>query len=205
MKREIFADIVQGSPEWRAKRLGRVTASEFATTISSTFGKEKTTKNTYMLTLVGERITGEVSEKYVNKHMDRGHMLEEQARDFYSLLNNTEVAQVGIITLGDEIGYSPDGLIGSAGLWEAKSREPHILLELHKTQRIPKKDYIQCQGGLWVSDREWIDYMAYWPGMKPFIRRLHRDKKCLIEIRSGVDEFLAELHETMEWYAKLEV
>jgi hypothetical protein len=202
MKRTAFEELEQGTTEWRMHRLGCVTASEFSTAMEGT-GKEKAGRKKYMLKLAGERITGELAENFTYGRMEDGHDKEIEARELYSLIHSVEVEQVGFFKLGDEIGYSPDGVVESDGLWETKSRMPHILLELHRTGTIPKKDLYQCQGGLWVADREWIDYMAYWPGMKPFIKRLHRDKGIITTIKTGVDSFLEELHETVEWYNQI--
>lgn len=198
MKRKVYRDIEQGTAEWKLLRLGKVTASEFQTTKG-----DKKTRTNYLRTLVGERITGEISEKFKSPVFDRGHMHEEEARVLYSNIVDKEIEQIAFISLGDEIGYSPDSLVGNDGLWECKSREPHILLALHENGKIPAKDESQCYGGLWVSDREWIDYMAYWPGMVPFIKRIYRDTKKIVEIRSAVSQFLEELHEYLEWYKKL--
>lgn len=203
MKRTIYRELVQGTDEWKLARCGVATASEFATAMPSGNAKEKITRSKYILTLAGERITGQVIEKPKFGRMEDGHPKEIEARELYSLIHGVEVEQVGFFKLGDEIGYSPDGVIGTDGLWETKSREPHILLDLHKTGTIPKKDLYQCQGGLWVADREWIDYMAYWPGMKPFIKRLYRDTDTLVKIKTGVNSFLEELHETINWYNQI--
>lgn len=202
MNRAVFKELEQGTNEWLMHRLGCVTASEFATAMEGK-GKEKVGRKKYMLKLAGERITGELSEDFTYGRMDDGHDKEIEARELYSLIHGVEVEQIGLYKLGEEIGYSPDGAIGENGLWETKSRQPHILLELHRTGTIPKKDLYQCQGGLWVSGREWIDYMAYWPGMKPFIRRLEVDKEIISTIKSGVSSFLEELHETINWYNQI--
>lgn len=195
-------DISQNEEEWTAIRLGRVTGSQFGTVLSAT-GKEKATRTKYLLSLMGERLTRCPAAGYKNANMDRGHVYENDSRTLYELMNGVEIERVGFISLGEEIGVSPDGCIGDTGMWETKSREPHILLDLHFSGNIPSQDYAQCQGGLWVADREWIDYMAFWPGIKPFVKRLYRESKKISEIRMAVDQFLEELHETMHKYEKI--
>ena len=69
---EIF-DLPQGTPEWFACRRGIVTASRLKDVLAGGRGK---TRRTYMLTLIGERLTGEVQEGYTNAHMERGHRPE---------------------------------------------------------------------------------------------------------------------------------
>jgi len=91
---EIF-DIPQGIPEWFACRLGIPTASKFKDLLAGGQGK---TRRTYMLTLIGERLTGEVQESYTNVHMERGHVMEEEARNLYEFNNDVEVVQTGFVT-----------------------------------------------------------------------------------------------------------
>ena len=59
---------------------------------------------------------------------------------------------------------------------------------------IPKEHVAQCQGGLWVSEREWIDFISYWPGMKLFIKRAYRDEEYIRKLAERVSTF----HEIME-------
>jgi len=199
MQRTIV-DVPQGSPEWFTARRGRVTASEFHTVMASGKGSSPSkTRRTYMFKLIGERITGECQESYTNAHMERGKAMEEEARAYYEMLNGP-VEQVGFIQLGDEIGGSPDFLVGDSGMGEIKTKLPHLQLEVLLSGKVPSEHIHQIQGGLWVADREWCNFVSYWPGMKTFIKRVYRDPKMIAEIRVAVDAFIEELHETMEQY-----
>lgn len=59
---------------------------------------------------------------------------------------------------------------------------------------IPDEHIPECQGELWVSEREWIDFVSYWPGMPLFIKRAYRDDTMIRTIAERVGEF----HEEME-------
>jgi hypothetical protein len=72
----------QNSPEWLRARMGIPTASAFSDVLAKGEGK---TRRTYMLKLAGELITGEPMESFSNAHTERGHLLEEEARDLYTL------------------------------------------------------------------------------------------------------------------------
>ena len=88
----------QNSPEWFEARRGIPTASMFATVMAK--GKDKgpsLTRATYMRKLAGEIITGEPMENYSNAHMERGHSMEGEARDFYAFLTSDPPEQVGFI------------------------------------------------------------------------------------------------------------
>lgn len=193
----------QGTPEWHACRAGIPTASEFATVLmqGQKKGEPSKTRRKYMLTLIGERLTGQPAESYVNANMLRGKEHEPEARKLYRAMNyDVQTEQVGFIRNGDK-GCSPDLLVGNNGMTEFKSNQPHILLEMHLADEVPKEHECQLQGGLWVAEREWIDFMAYWPGLDPFVKRVYRDEKLIKSIELGVEIFNNELNELM---AKLE-
>ena len=62
---------------------------------------------------------------------------------------------------------------------------------------IPKDHIAQCQGGLWVSEREWIDFVSYWPGMPLFIKRAYRDEAMIRKLSERVKIFYEILDERM--------
>ncbi len=190
-------DCEQGSPEWLAHRAKLVTASEFGTVMAKgKGGAESKTRRTYMLKLIGEILTGQPSESYTNKHMERGKEMEAEARDFYALMTDTNPVQVGLLKRG-RVAYSPDSLINPKGLHEIKTKLPHLHLEALLAKELPAEHKPQCQGGLAVSDREWLDFQSYWPGLPPFIVRVYRDEEYIKQIKSAVDQFLSEMDELM--------
>jgi len=191
---EIFADLEQGAPEWFAVRCGCVTASEFKTVMSKGRGKAPSkTRQTYLHKLAGEIITGKVAESYTNHHMVRGHVMEVEARELYELTKGVEVDQVGFIRSTDRVGFSPDGLVGDDGAVEIKSKLPHLQIALLLSREIPREHIHQLQGGLWVSKRSWIDFMSYWPGLPPFIKRVYRDEIFIAKIEEAVSSFIVDL------------
>lgn len=184
----------QGTPEWHEARRGIVTASNFSKILAKGEGK---TRATYMRTLAGEIITGEAHEGYKSAAMGRGNLMEAEARRFYSLMNDCDPEQVGLIRNG-KIGYSPDSLIGANGLLEIKTQQPDLLIETIERDTFPSVHTAQCQGGLWVAEREWIDLVVYWPKMPPFTKRLYRDEAYIASLSSAVGVFNVELQEMVE-------
>ena len=106
-------DCDQGSPEWFAARAGIPTASQFDTVMAQgrTKGSPSVTRRKYMLTLIGEALSGACVESYSNAHMERGHQMEQEARDLYAMVSGHEPVQVGFmrraLPTGDA-GASPD-------------------------------------------------------------------------------------------------
>ena len=195
-----YIDCEQGTEEWRLARLGIPTASRFKDMMAGGQGKSR---RTYMLTLAGERITGELAQSYSNAHMERGNTLEPDARELYELETGSEVAECGFIRASYDAGYSPDGLIGGNGLIEIKTRLPHLMLDTLLSQKMPVEHTKQVQGGLLISEREWCDFIAYWPGLPLFVKRIERDEKLIKEIRQAITIFNDEMHEIIETIGKM--
>src|SRR3954468_22659041 len=101
----------QGGPEWFAARAGIPTASEFHTVMAvGPKGGKSATRVSYLNKLVGEIITGEPMASYSNADMERGKLMEDEARDLYAFTADIEPERVGFIRNGDK-GASPDSLI----------------------------------------------------------------------------------------------
>lgn len=195
----IIHDVEQGTPEWFAIRAGLATASEFECIVKrGRDGKTPSaTRKTYMLQLAGERLTGEPPEGFGSIYTDRGKLLEPEARDLYAMLSDTEPQQVGFIT-NHGAGCSPDSLIGSDGMLEIKTKAPKFLIEAILADEFCPEHVAQCQGALWVAEREWIDLAVYWPGLPPFVKRAYRDEVYIANLAKEVAAFNAELEDIVE-------
>ena len=186
--------IEQGTPEWFEARLGVVTASRFADVMAKgRSGAESKTRRTYMLTLLGERLTGEVQESYSNNHMERGQEMEADARAAYEFQSGNDVRQVGFVRKDDNIGASPDGLIDEDGLLEIKTKLPHRHLDCLLSEKVPTEHTAQIQGQLWVCEREWLDFVSYWPGLPLFVKRVNRDDPYIKTMSEAVDKFVSDM------------
>ena len=191
-------DCEQCSPEWYQARLGLVTASEFATVMAKgKNGGESRQRRTYMLKLIGEILTGEPSESYTNAHMERGKLMEEEARNYYAFMADIEPQHVGFLKRG-RTGCSPDSFIGSDGMHEIKTKLPHLHIDVMLADQLPPEHKAQCQGGLWVAEREWIDFQSYWPRLPPFIKRVYRDETYIKTLEQAVRDFIEEMDDLMQ-------
>jgi hypothetical protein len=183
----------QGTEAWFAARAGIATASMFSTVMASgRGGGESKTRAKYMRQLAGEIITGKPMEGFSNQHTERGHLMEPEARDLYSFATDTTPEQVGFIRNGNK-GCSPDSLIGTNGMLEIKSKLPDLLIECLDRDDFPPEHKAQCQGALWVAEREWIDIVVYWPAMPVFIKRAYRDEPYIATLSKSVETFNEEL------------
>jgi hypothetical protein len=155
-------------------------------------GGASKTRQTYLYKLAGEIITGQPTEAYSNAHMDRGHAMEAEARATYEFETDAVCERVGFIRNG-RAGASPDSLVGANGLVEIKSKLPHLLIETLFRDDFPPDHKAQCQGQLWISEREWIDIAVYWPGLPLFIKRATRDEAYIRNLADAVERFNGEL------------
>lgn len=193
-------DMEQGSAEWFAARHGIPTASQFATILTKGRGKEPSkTRLTYLYKLAGELLTGDPMDAFRNYHTDRGHEMEPDARQLYAFMRDVEPQLVGFVTNGPK-GCSPDSLIGSDGMLEIKTKLPHLLLCAFEEGGFPEEHKAQCQGQLWIAEREWVDLLCYWPKMPPLIVRAYRDEEYIKTLSDEVDRFNDELAALVEKY-----
>ena len=179
----------QGTPEWFQARSGIPTASQFSAILAKGQGK---TRKAYMNQLAGEIITGDVAESFSNAHTERGHQMEPDAREEYSFLTGNIPEQVGFIRNGQK-GCSPDSLIDTTGMLEIKTKLPKLLIDCILKDEFPSEHKAQCQGALWVAERDWIDIAIYWPGLPLFIKRAERDESYISDLSEAVDKFNEEL------------
>lgn len=191
-------DCVQRSPDWFAARLGLPTASEFATILAKgKNGAPSLTRDRYLRTLAAEIITGEPGESFTTPAMERGHAMEAEARELYGFVHDTEPELVGFIRNG-RTGCSPDALLGDNGLLEIKTKRGDILIDVLLRDEFPTEHWAQCQGALWVAEREWIDLACYWPGLPLFIKRARRDETYIKALAAEVARFNDELDAIVE-------
>lgn len=190
---EVF-DFDQGSEEWAKARCGIPTASRFADILAKGEGKMR---RKYLYELAGERLTGKPAESFSNGHMERGKEMEAEARSFYAYVKGVEPQQVGFIRNGQK-GCSPDSLIGDRGGLEIKTKLPHLLIEAILRDDVPPEHKAQCQGFLWVAERDWTDIFCYWPEMPTFIKKAGRDEAYIKTLDDAVAAFNDELAELVE-------
>jgi len=191
-------DCEQGSDEWIAARLGVPSASMFGKIIT-TQGKWSTQADAYINQLVAEKLTGEQTYVYQNEHMVRGTELEPEARAMYEFIKEVEVNEVGFC-LHDTLnaGCSPDGLIAEDGGLEIKCPAPATHVEYLKAGVLPSKYKQQVMGCLWITGREWWDFVSYHPTMKTLIVRVERDEEYITVLEECVTKAVDLINESVE-------
>jgi len=189
----VLNNLEQGTQEWLDARKGIPTASRFKDIVTPAKGELSKSHKTYMYELIAERL-GADNEFYTNEHMERGTELESQARAIYGLIHGVSVEEVGMIKNDAEsVGISPDGLIGDNGGLEIKCPKASTHIKYMLDGVLPTIYKPQVQGSLWVSGREWWDFMSFHPQLDPFIIRIYRDEEYIKKMEEHILKFCDEL------------
>lgn len=208
-KRAVYhPNVEQGTEEWHALRLGLLTASELKLVITPKLQvADNDAVKTHLYELLAQRVTGYVEPHFESFDMERGKFDEEHARSKYAE-TYAPVEEIGFITnskWGFTLGYSPDGLVGDDGLIEVKSRvqkhQMKTLVEYVAKGQIPPDYVIQCQSGLMIAEREWLDFISYSGGMKMPVVRVYPDlviQKAIIDAAAVFEQRLSEKREIYE-------
>lgn len=194
----------QGSLEWLDMRLGKVTASRVADVMSKGRGTAPSkTSESYMMELIAEALTGRSKPFFENDAMKWGTETEPQARAMYSVNNDfVEVKEVAFVEHNNQIGISPDGFVGENGLFEAKCPNTTTQLKRALSDDYSKDYKPQIQMQLWVTEREWCDFVSFDPRLDCdaayLEQRVFRDEEYIEEMKVKVYAFVEKMNELIE-------
>jgi len=206
----IHNNVIQGTPEWYALRLGILTASEMHLAITPTLRVARNGETrAHIYELAAQRATKYVEPHYISDDMLRGHTDEPLARAAYAehYSPDAPVIEAGFITReyddGLIIGCSPDSLVGDNGGLEIKSRRQKKHLQTIIENEIPPENIIQVQTCLMITGREWWDYVSYCGGMALHVIRAYPDQVVHDAILTAAHEFEAQIVDVVEKYSKV--
>lgn len=196
----ILHDCQQGTQKWLELRAGMPTSSDFDKIITPG-GAFSKSAGAYCNKLLVEVMLGRPLIGVSMPWMERGKEMEAEAVKYYEFQRDVVTQPIGFITTNDgRIGASPDRLVGEAGLLEikcptdetqSKYLAAHIDALLGTDGGVAEAYKVQCQGQLWVAEREWTDIEAYYPGLPEAITRVTRDEKFISTMRTFLYDFIA--------------
>lgn len=198
-----MSNVIQGSPEWFAQRLGKVTASRIVDVLAKVKAGESAARANYRAELVAERLTGKVAEGFSNAAMKWGTECEPLARAAYEAEFGLLVEEVGMVqhpTIPNT-GASPDGLVSTDGLIEIKCPETKAHIDTLLSKAAPAKYVPQMQWQMACTGRAWVDFVSFDPRMPSdlqlFVCRVLRDDDLIRQYETEVCAFLAEVDATV--------
>lgn len=189
----------QGSEAWAKERAGHCTASCFADALAKIKTGEAADRRNYRVQLVTERMTGLPCSGFKSKAMQWGIDQEPLARLAYELHTGEPCITTGFHRHPsiDWVGCSPDGLVGDKGLAQFKCPESHTHMQYWLDGVMPAEYKAQVQGEMWVTGREWSDFVSFDPRFPEshqlLIVRVQRDDAYIATLEAEVRKFLAEV------------
>lgn len=194
----------QGSEAWHEERAGRITGTRFAALCA---GESTKTFKDLINSVVGEIITEQREETYSNAIMERGVLMEPEAAEEYQEITGFKLEEVGLYSIDNEleqwVGVSPDRLVNDNGGLEIKCpmMKTHIGYLIKGV--VPAEYIKQVQGCLYVTGREWWDFMSYYPGIKPLIVRVEPDKDMHQLFEDRINLVVGKVKEILTKYTSL--
>ncbi len=195
----------QRTDEWLQARAGKVTASRFKDVISRTAkGLPTADRTRYLWQIVTERLTGQPVQMPDAAPLRWGRENEDAARTAYLFTSSARLTETGFVahpTLA--CGASPDGLLsdetdpdGMFGLIEIKcpwSSQVHLETWLNG---MPEDHQAQIQGQIWLTGREWCDFVSFDPRMPAdlqlYVQRVKGDPEFQARLEREIIAFSAE-------------
>ena len=112
---------------------------------------------------------------------------------------------MGFIERDEDVGASPDGLVGPAGMTQFKCPNSSTHIQTLLADKMPTTYRCQVQGEIWVAEREWCDFVSYdyRVSQKPyFCERVYRDEEYIKELHIKIQMFIDEMNKTIEILTK---
>ena len=201
--------IEQGTDEWFAARVGKVTASRVADIIAKTKTGYSSSRDNYMAQLICERLTNQKAESFTNAAMQHGTETEPLARAAYEALKDVLVDEVGFIPHPQILmaGASPDGLVGEDGLIEIKCPNTATHIDTLLSETVPTKYYTQMQFQLASTGRKWCDFVSFDnrlpEELQLFIKRVPRDDTYIKLMEAEIVQFIEEMDDKINKLMKV--
>lgn len=192
----------QQDATWFAERRGIPTASRFSDIVTPTGKKrEGYSRELYIHELVAERMSGTIQPHYVSPSMERGTMLESEARAWYELKTGESVKQVGLVFQDEKRKWacSPDGLLENKGI-EIKCPLRQTLVKYLLDGKPPGEHIIQMQASMWITGLQEWDYVLYTdePNIPSVIWPIKRDEKFMQAFEESLPEFCNEVEQAVK-------
>lgn len=152
-------NVQQGTQEWRKLRLGRVTG----TRLKQVMG---VASKSLVFEMIAEKYEDAIA--YTSDEMNVGTLREGWAIADYEKATGQIVSECGFVTEGEDLGLSPDGLVGEKKALEIKSPALKKHLEYLLSDKLPAEYKWQVVHYFIVMPHlETVDFVTYNPNFEP--------------------------------------
>lgn len=192
--------IVQGTGQWLAQRVGKLTASRMADAMAVLKnGKPAATRAALLKELLAERITGDAVPHFVSGPMKHGIECEPLAKDEYEEFTGEILVPCGFIehpTIPN-FGATPDALRGSDGVAEIKCPQTSTHIEWILAGEVPEQHRPQILAQLACTRRTRALFISFDPRIvgnkRMFIKEWTPEPEEIAAVECAARDFLAEL------------
>jgi putative phage-type endonuclease len=193
--------LIQGSDEWFAVRMGKITASKLGDLMRVTKYGESTYKTRLRMELAIERLTGKsASPNFMNKAMQDGVEREPDARKLFEAITGKDVALCGSFNHPEIVNTSasPDGIIrGENAVLELKCPTHITHAKNLLSDKMPKNYEYQVQWQIACTESDYAYFASYHPDFGKDLRlkfvKVEKDVKIIAELEKAVREFDIEV------------
>ena len=181
-------EVEQGSKEWLDLKKGRVTG----TRLKQVMG---TKADSLIYELIAEKY--DTTPSYQTSEMSDGVLKEPWAIDKYQEETGQTVTEVGFISQGEDLGLSPDGMVGKKKAVEVKCPSLQKHIEYIVKDSIPAEYKWQIvHYFIVIEDLEELDFLSYHPNFP--LKELH-----IVNVkRSELEKDIAAAKEKLEPFLK---
>lgn len=205
----VFAELEQGTQEWKDKKLGLASTSEFGNILAKGWkGAEAAARRNYRTQLVLERLTGKTPTRFEKTaEMAWGNDTEALARVEFGLRHNMSFQQIGGIQHAFlDVWASTDGVDNPEAIkavLEIKCFNSANHKEMLVKQALPAEYKAQAQGEMWVAEADICYFVSFDPDFPPnaqlVVVKEYRDQKYIDDLAVEVSIFLDEVAKEVEF------
>lgn len=190
-------DVKQGSPEWFDLRALRMTGSHAQAIAANGNGLIS-----YIYEMMSDYFSFAEKVSYSSKAMEDGIRREAAADMVYEYTTGKTTETVGFVIRDENIGVSPDRLVGKYGMTEIKCPTDKVFFRYLVDRQINSGYEWQMQMQMMICNRDWCDYVVYNPNYKLdiIIQRVNADPEKFAQLEQGFISGEKEMKRIYEFY-----
>lgn len=194
----LYFEVDHGTEAWRKWRAGKINCSSFLAVMQTgrgtTWGEPALR---YAHQVAVELITGEpLTEEISAPATDWGKKWEPVAREEYIAHTMNHVEKPGRVYYreGFFVSGGGDGLIRTDGGLEIKCpKDSRVHLETILNKQVPAHHIPQVQGYMWLTERDWWDFVSYDPrfpdASRMWIQKVPRVDAYILSLSNRIQAF----------------
>lgn len=187
----IVHDCLQGSDEWLALRVGKLTASDLHRFVDTSLDlRTGDMPKALIYEKLAEAYRGQALPGFSSWETEEGQAMEAEARKWFCAFHPHKVRNVGFIEMDDhKFGASPDALLDDDGGLELKAPQVTNHLRYFMEGRVPPAYVAQVHGCILATGRPSWTFCSYRRNYPAFVIAVKRDEAICAKIQKAIDVF----------------